>query len=138
LRLRDAGSGTQDVVQATNLSVYQQLNVSAIPWNQSLSFARARVQCEFPNLQIHDQPIAGLQIVKAAGSNQLQLKVSVPGSASSSVSPVITASASNMMNYFDKFRGAWTADQAAEFLNKFVSPNSPKGYWSFKGCKATP
>lgn len=137
LRLRDVGSGTQDVVQSTNLSVNQVLNVSAIPWNQSLSFARARVECQFPNLQLQAQPIAGIQIVKAAGSNQLQFKVSVPGSASSSVSPVINASASNMMTYFDKFRGAWTAEQAAEFLNKFVSPNSPKGYWNFKGCKAS-
>lgn len=138
LRLRDSGSGNQDIVQATQLTVNQSLNVSAIPWNQSLSFARARVQCQFPNLQLQDQPMAGIQIFKTAGSNQLQFKVSVPGSANSSVSPVIVASASNMMTYFEKFRGSWTAQDAADFLNKFVSPNSPKGYWNFKGCKVSP
>jgi hypothetical protein len=43
--------------------------------------------------------------------------------------------ATAMLPYYDQFQDKWTPQMAVDFLNKVVSPGSPKlGPWAFKSC----
>ncbi len=138
LRLQDFNSGHQDVLQSISINVNLNLDVNALIWNQTLNLAKMKIQCIFPYLTVPEQPLASVQISKVQSSNQLQVQVEVPGSASSSTSPLIHLQASPAFSYLEQFRGTWTSQTAVDFLNKLVSPASPKGPWSFKSCKAVP
>lgn len=138
LQLQDRNSGTREIIQSANTSVYLELDVNAIEWNQRLSLASTQVQCQFPNLGLPAQPISVIQVAKAKGVNQLTIQLEVPGSAPSRVSPAIKVSAAKMLAYYNQFRGTWTAQNAVDFLNKLVSPNAPRDDWSFKSCSVGP
>jgi len=50
---------------------------------------------------------------------------------------VIAVPAAKMLPYYEKLQRQWTAADAADFLNKMISPASPlNGPWAFKDCGA--
>jgi hypothetical protein len=134
LRLQDMSSGSEDLVQSQDVAINTSLDMSQLVWTQTVNLAGAKVQCLFAGLPNPGQPIASFQVTKAKASNQVKVQVAVPGSGPGSVSPVIAFSASHVLPYYEKFNTKWTAQDAADFLNKMVSPNAPKGSWGFKGC----
>lgn len=138
LRLQDLANSSQDVVQSLDTSVAVNLDLKSIAWTQTISLAGEKVQCLFPKLTVPAQEIASFQITKAKGSDQVHVLVAVPGSASSSVSPVITASDSHVLPYYEEFSGKWTVQNVLDFLNKMAGPNSPSGVWAFKSCSVAP
>ena len=55
------------------------------------------------------------------------------------LSPAIVIPATGILPFYEQFQGSWTAQHAVDFLNKLVSPGSPKnGPWAFKGCAISP
>ncbi|MGE4130823.1 MAG: hypothetical protein AB7F86_04255 [Bdellovibrionales bacterium] len=135
LRMKDPTSG-QDIVQSLEIPVNMDLDIRAIEWNQTVSFARTHVQCLFPRGG-GVQPLAYVQVAKASGSSQMQVRLAVARSANA-LSPVITVSASKMLSYYEQFADDWTGETATEFLNKLISPASPEGLWSFRSCELAP
>ncbi|MBX2996543.1 MAG: hypothetical protein KF681_17105 [Bdellovibrionaceae bacterium] len=135
VRLRDWTSGSEEVVQAIETPVALSLDMTQIEWNQTISLAGTKIQCQFAGLESPVQEIALIEIVKAKGTDKTQVRVAVPGSAPSAVSPVVTVSASRLAGAYQQFIENWTPANAVEFLNKQIAGNMPRGPWSFKGCE---
>lgn len=140
LRLQDPGlaGNDVDVVQTISTSVDVNLVIEAIEWNQTLNFAYARIQCQFPQLPNQVQTVALMHIQKDKGSSVMQVQLELPGSAASATSPVISVSAAKAMPFLQSFRSGIQPAVAVDFLNKLVGPSSPKGPWSFQACTILP
>ncbi|MGZ6479348.1 MAG: DUF7932 domain-containing protein [Bdellovibrionales bacterium] len=138
LRLRDFNSPDDNVVQSLDTAITLNLDLKSIEWAQTVNLAGAKVQCLFPSLPTPAQQIASFQVTKAKGTDKVVIQVAVPGSTSAGVSPAITVSDAHMLPFYEQFSGAWTPQNAVDFLNKFVGPSTPKGAWTFKSCSLLP
>ena len=138
VRLQDMNAANEVIVQNIAANISARLGISALTWDQQLDLAGLKVQCQFPNLASPTQPMASVNVKKSAGTDKLQIQLTVPGTTRTATSPVITASASKMLAAYYQFAGRWTAQNVVDFLNQIVSPNSPRGVWQFKSCSVAP
>lgn len=134
LKLQDPGSPNRDAIQTLPISLAFESDFSAVGWQQALDLVPRKVKCTFPKLTTPLQPVTGIEILKAPGAKQISVRIG----AGAVLSPVINVPDAKIAPYFVAFRGAWTAQQAVDFLNKIVAPRAPAGPWAFKACAVAP
>jgi hypothetical protein len=138
LRLQDLSRPNEIVLQTVENVIRVDLDLKLLGWNQTLNLAGTKIECLFPSLPTQPQLISSVQITKPKASDRVSVQVAVPGSATGNVSPVINLTDAHILPFYETLSGPWTPQSAVDFLNRMVSPNAPKGVWSFKSCSISP
>jgi hypothetical protein len=131
LRLRELSSPNEQSIQTLSYSVSLALDVKSLDWQQSINLRASNVKCTFPKLASPLQAMDSILISKVPGTDRVVVQVG----AAALLSPAFVGTDAKLLPYYEQFRENPSPAAFADFLNKFVSPLSPKsGPWAFQGC----
>lgn len=132
LRLRELSSPNEQSIQTLSFAVNLALDATALDWQQTLDLRASKVKCTFPKLGVPLQAIDSLLISKVPGSDRVVVQVG----AAALLSPAFAGTDAKLLPYYEQFQQGATPAILADFLNKFVSPLTPKsGPWAFQSCQ---